>query len=106
MAQRLDAVGEETVLTLLENQDDKQSRRLRLSVSRDDGGAILEFVVASGEEINLEDRISRLGEHTTGTSLGHEASLRLLRHLASSVHHQQYHDTEVVTVKVKSPEPN
>ena len=106
MAQRLDAVGEETVLTLLENQDDKQSRRLRLSVSRDEGGASLEFVVASGEEINLEDRISRLGEHTTGTSLGHEASLRLLRHLASSVHHQQYHDTEVVTVKVRSPEPN
>ncbi len=106
MSQRLDAVGEETVLTLLESQDDKQSRRLRLSVSRDDGGAVLEFVVASGEEINLEDRISRLGEHTTGTSLGHEASLRLLRHLASSVHHQQYHDTEVVTVKVRSPEPN
>ena len=106
MAQRLDAVGEETLLTLLENQTGERSRNLRLSVSREDGGAILEFVVASGEEINLEDRISRLGEHTTGTSLGHEASLRLLRHLASSVHHQQYHDTEVVTVKVKAPEPH
>ncbi|MYA88167.1 MAG: hypothetical protein F4X97_06900 [Boseongicola sp. SB0662_bin_57] len=106
MAQRLDAVGEETLLTLLENQTGKRSRNLRLSVSREDGGAVLEFVVASGDEINLEDRISRLGEHTTGTSLGHEASLRLLRHLASSVHHQQYHDTEVVTVKVKAPEPD
>ncbi|MXY34623.1 MAG: hypothetical protein F4Y60_11160 [Boseongicola sp. SB0664_bin_43] len=68
-------------------------------------GAILEFVVASGEEINLEDRISQLGEHVTGASLDREASLRLLRHLASSVHHQQYHGTEVVTVKVKAPEP-
>ena len=106
MAQRLDAVGEETLLTLLENQAGKQSRNLRLSVSREDGGAVLEFVVASGDETNLEDRMSRLGEHTTGTSLGHEASLRLLRHLASSVHHQQYHDTEVVTVKVKAPEPH
>ena len=106
MAQRLDAVGEETLLTLLENQTGERPRNLSLSVSREDGGAILEFVVASGEEINLEDRISRLGEHTTGTSLGHEASLRLLRHLASSVHHQQYHDTEVVTVKVKASEPH
>ena len=106
MAQRLDAVGEETLLTLLENQTGERPRNLSLSVSREDGGAILEFVVASGEEINLEDRISRLGEHTTGTSLGHEASLRLLRHLASSVHHQQYHDTEVVTVKVKTSEPH
>ncbi len=108
MAQRLDAVGEEVLLSLLGKQEGAASegrpRRLRVSVSREDGGAVLEFVVASKEEMNLEDRISRLGEHTTGTSLEHEASLRLLRHLASSVHHQQYHDTEVVTVRVKAPE--
>ena len=107
MAQRLEAVGEETLLTLLEKREDAgggRPRRLRVSASREDGGAVLEFVVASGEEMNLEDRISRLGEHTTGASLGHEASLRLLRHLASSVHHQQYHDTEVVTVQVKAPD--
>ena len=29
-----------------------------------------------------------------------EVSLRLLRHLASSVHHQQYHDTDIVTIRV------
>ena len=34
-----------------------------------------------------------------------EVSLRLLRHLASSVHHQQYHDTDIVTVRVKAPGP-
>ncbi len=107
MMDRLDAVGEETLLTLLEKRKDgqeEQPRRLRVSVSREDGGAVLEFVVAFGDKINLEDRISRLGEHTTGTSLGHEASLRLLRHFASSVHHQQYHNTDVVTVQVKAPE--
>lgn len=106
MAQRLDAVGEETFLTLRENQDDKEPRRLRVSIAREDGGAVLEFVVASGEEINLEDRISQLGEHVTGSSIDREASLRLLRHLASSVHHQQYFGTEVVTVKVRAPEPD
>ena len=28
------------------------------------------------------------------------SQLRLLRHLASSVHHQQYHDTDIVTIRV------
>ena len=32
-----------------------------------------------------------------------EVSLRLLRHLASSVHHQQYHDTDILTVRVAAP---
>ena len=30
----------------------------------------------------------------------HELSLRLLRHYASSVHHQQYHGTDIITVRV------
>ena len=105
MAQRLDAVGEETLLTLLEKRKGGQRPLwLRVSAAREDGGAVLEFVAASGEKMNLEDRISRLGEHTVGTSLDHEVSLRLLQHHASSVHHQQYHETEIVTVRVKSPE--
>ena len=105
MEQRLDAIGEETLLTLIEQNDDRQiagPRRLRVSASREEGGAVLEFVVATGEESNLEDRIALLGEHTAGTPVEHEISLRLLRHLASSVRHQQYHDTDVVTVHVKA----
>ena len=104
MAQRLDAVGEETLLTLIEQNDDRDiagPRRLRISASREEGGAVLEFVVAAGDDGNLEDRIAVLGEHTAGTPVEHEISLRLLRHLASSVRHQQYHDTDVVTVHVK-----
>ena len=107
MGQRLDAIGEETLLTLIEQNDDRQiagPRRLRVSASRDEGGAVLEFVVATGEESNLEDRIALLGEHTAGTPVEHEISLRLLRHLASSVRHQQYHDTDVVTVHVRALE--
>ena len=104
MAQRLDAVGEESLLTLIEQNDDRDiagPRRLRISASREEGGAVLEFVVAAGDDGNLEDRIAVLGEHTAGTPVEHEISLRLLRHLASSVRHQQYHDTDVVTVHVK-----
>ena len=33
-----------------------------------------------------------------------EVSLRLLRHIASSVRHQQFHDTDIVTIRVKPPE--
>ncbi len=105
MQERLDAIGEETLLTLVEQNDDREiagPRRLRVSASREEGGAVLEFVVAAGEESNLEDRIALLGEHTAGTPVEHEISLRLLRHLASSVRHQQYHDTDVVTVHVKA----
>ena len=30
-----------------------------------------------------------------------QVSLRLLRHLASSVRHQQYHDADIVSVRVE-----
>jgi len=33
-----------------------------------------------------------------------EVSLRLLRHIASSVRHQQFHDSDIVTVRVEVPE--
>ena len=36
----------------------------------------------------------------------HEVSLRLLRRLASSVRHQQYHGTDIVTVRVAAPAPD
>ena len=44
-----------------------------------------------------------LGERTAGTPVDQEVSLRLLRHYASAVRHQQYHDTDVVTVRVEPP---
>ncbi len=104
-AQRLDAIGEEVLATLMQQGGEREvRRRLRVSASRGDGGATLEFIVAAGEDRNLEDRIALLGEHTTGMPVEQEISLRLLRHLASSVRHQQYHDTDIVTVHVKALE--
>ena len=41
-----------------------------------------------------------LSKHQPGDQVEHELSLRLLRHYASSVRHQQYHDTDIVTVRV------
>ena len=65
---------------------------------------MLEFVAAPGEG-NLEDRMALLGEDGAESRLERDVSLRLLRHLASSVRHEQYHDTEFVTVRLDVPAP-
>ena len=107
MAARLDAVSEETLLTLLAavgTDPDAGPRRLLVAARREDGGATLEFVAAPADG-NLQDRIAVLGEAGTDDALEREVSLRLLRHLASSVRHQQYYDTDVVMVRVESPMP-
>ena len=100
---RLLLVGEET-LTSLMSQDDEDSaprerRRLALTARIDGQGAELEFV--SGEEgENLEDRLAYLGE-TPDIADEREMSFRLLRHYASSVRHQKYHGVDIVTVNVE-----
>ena len=105
MAHRLDAAAEEAILTLLRHDEDEEAegapqrkRRLLLTAHKEAGGAVLEFIAAPGEE-NLEDRIALMGE-ASDDAPEREISLRLLRHLASSVHHQQYHGTDVVTIRV------
>ena len=105
MVDRLDAVCEETLLTLEQQREpgaEVGSRRLLLTARGEDGGAVLEFVASTGKE-NLQDRIALLGEAAAGAMIEREVSLRLLRHLASSVHHQQYHGTDIVTVRVERP---
>ena len=103
MTDRLRAVGEETLLTLIQ-QDEKggpEERRLQISARHDGRAAELEFVAAT-DESNIEDRIAVLGDRVAGHEAEQEVSLRLLRHLASSVRHQQYHETDVVTVRVEA----
>ena len=107
MAARLDSAGEETMLSLMRPEEEGEGegaprRRLLLVAHKEDGGAALEFV-ASTAEANLQDRIALLGERTGGAPVERDVSLRLLRHVASSVHHQQYHDTDIVTVRVDAP---
>ena len=107
MADRLDAAGEETLLTLMRQEDEavgegRERRRLRLTARKEGGGALLEFIAAAGTE-NIQDRIALLGTGPVETPDEREISLRLLRHIASRVHHQQYHDTDIVTVHVDAP---
>ena len=99
MANRLDAASEETLLTLIRRGGD---RRLLLVAYKEDGGAVLEFVTSTGEE-NLQDRIALLGTRIDEALVEQEVSLRLLQHLASSIRHQQYHGTDIVTIRVETP---
>ncbi|MYH28737.1 MAG: hypothetical protein F4137_07735 [Acidobacteria bacterium] len=106
MVHRLEAAGEETLLTLTgpdERDEKRQRRRLFLSAHKEADGAVLEFVAAVGEE-NVQDRIAILGERPDDVLMEREVSLRLLRHIATSVRHQQFHETDIVTVRVDAPE--
>ncbi|MYA77785.1 MAG: hypothetical protein F4Y17_09525 [Gemmatimonadetes bacterium] len=101
-ADRLVAASEETLLTLKPRESETgQRRRLLLGGRREYNSAILEFVAATGEG-NLQDRIELLGDaRAVETPEEMEVSLRLLRHFASSVRHQQYHDTDIITLQVE-----
>ena len=111
-ADRLEAVAEEALLTLVPHgEGDAEGggedggrgagagRRLLLTAYRDQGEAVLEFVTGPTDG-NLQDRLAVLGEEVDEVGIEKEVSMRLLRHLASSVRHQQYHDTDIVTVRV------
>ena len=73
-------------------------RRLRLLILPEQEGVLMEFVVA-GSEGNIEDRLALIEDHS-GDVVEHEIALRILRHFASSVRHQQYQDTDIVTVRI------
>ena len=102
--ERLVLVGEETLSSLLSEEDEALpgdgARHLVVAARANGGAAELEFISASEGE-NLEDRLSYLGE-TPDISDGREISFRLLSHYASSVRHQKYHGVDIVTVSVES----
>ena len=104
MQHRLDAVAEETMLTLLQQNSKEEARespkRLLLTIRQDSGDAMLEFIAATGEH-NLEDQIAMLGAISDETVAERQLSLRLLHHLTSSVRHQQYHDADIVSIRVE-----
>ena len=113
MKSRLTAVAEETLLTLaplnLEALGDDagdgapEERRLVVLASSEGDVADLEFI-GGGNEENLEDQIRQLQQHDSATPVEDELSLVMLQVYASSVQHQQYQGTDVITVQVTQPE--
>ena len=117
MKERLSAVAEETLLTLspldLESfmADDEDSeedegeaepgRQLVVLASSDGPVATLEFIGGAGDEDNMEDRLRQLQQYDEETPVEQELSLRMLRAYATSVRHQQFHGTDIITVRVE-----
>ena len=87
---------------MAQEDDGDEPRRLLLVARQEDGGAVLEFIASTGQD-NLQDRLALVDASSAEVPDEREISLRLLRHLASSVRHEQYHDTEIVTVRVDTP---
>ena len=110
MKQRLSAVAEETLLTLApldlegleEDETPDRQRQLVVIASGEGQMADLEFIGGGGEG-NVEDQVRQLQQHDTEEPAENELSLILLRSFASSVRHQQYHDTDIITVRVGPP---
>ena len=98
---RLCAAGEETLSILIEQTREpapEGGRLLVITARHVEGTAELELLAAAAGE-NLEDRLAYLSEQPEIID-EHEISFRLLRHYASSVRHQKYHDLDIVTVRV------
>jgi NCS2 family nucleobase:cation symporter-2/xanthine permease XanP len=109
-ALRLDAAAEETFISLLQGSESQADRggsreapRLIIGARSEGSMVELEFMAVFDDE-NLEDRLAYLSEEAEGAGgLGEgEISLRLLRHYASSVHHQKFHGLDIVTVQVRA----
>ena len=97
---RLRSAGEETLASLMQDETDTGNvRRLVVGARLVDGVAELEFAAASGEQ-NIEDSLAYLPEQPEIED-EREISFRLLRHYASSVRHQKYHNIDIVTVRVE-----
>ena len=99
---RLELAGEETLYTLLGDETDepRPERSLQIVAYRDGNDAVLEFIASPGGE-NIQDLLTVIKDTPSEPSANREVSLRLLRHAASSVNHQQYRDIDIVTVRVE-----
>ncbi|MDE2861116.1 MAG: purine/pyrimidine permease [Chloroflexota bacterium] len=115
MRERLSAVAEETLLTLApldfgelaaqddesaEEEDPKPERQLVVLASSDGPVATLEFIGGAGDEGNMEDRLRQLQQFDSDNVVEQDLSLQLLRAYASSVRHQQFHNTDIITVRI------
>ncbi len=101
---RLRLVGEEVILSLLEEEDDdpgQEKRSLVATIRPDSGSAELEIVAALDDATqgNIENRIAYLDQDQSLED-EQQLSVRILRHHASSVHHRKYYGLDIISCRV------
>ena len=98
---RLRSAGEETLSSLLSQDGESEEnagKHLIVAARRTEAAIEMEFVVTTDGE-NLEDKLAYMNEQPELRNES-EISFRLLRHYASSVKHNKYHDIDIITVQV------
>lgn len=97
---RVEAAVEEALLILCsQTAPDKKDGVLQLMLKGDSDRATLEFVAADSTA-NLQDRIALMGSDVSTRNLEKDVSLRMLKHLTTSVRHERYHATEIIVLEV------
>ena len=99
---RLRSVGEETLASLLLQDDDadgSDSPRLVIVARPQDKMVELEFVATTRQE-NIEDQLAFLTDEAPVPTVD-DLSFRLLRYHTSAVRHQKFHGVDIVTVQVE-----
>ena len=105
MSNRLHGAAEESLYAILNNsnvsdqQESAQSLQMVAYCAED--SVILELQTAPSDK-NLQDQIALLKEHSYATD-SEDLSLRLLRKFASSIRHQQYYETQLLTLRFDPP---
>jgi len=97
---RLQLAAEEVLVVMSEKSLDKEGeRQLRIDARERDGSIELDIVVAP-RGANLEDRLALMA---TPAQAPEEAfAFRILASIVDEFHHQQYHGTDFVTLRVAS----
>ena len=103
---RLQVAAEETLLTMLENRDSDmeetdETHVLELVAYKENKDVVLEFQ-STGIEQNLQDQVSVLKEQSMLGRVEENVSLKILKEITDSVRHQQYHDTQLITVRIQT----
>ena len=96
---RLASAGEETLAVLMQSSQSDAPLSLTVTASVVGRTADVEFV-SSLEGENVEDYMAHLNSLPPAPN-EHEVSFRLLLFYASAVHHQKYHDVDIITVSVE-----
>ncbi|MYA81174.1 MAG: hypothetical protein F4155_03160 [Acidimicrobiales bacterium] len=101
-ANRLRLVGEESLLSLMEESEpgEDQSPSRLVVIARPSVTSIELQLRTSADAQNLEDRLTFVSERAPASE-EHTISLRLLRHFASTVRHRKYSGIDIVTVEVE-----
>ena len=103
---RLQVAAEETLLSMLENRDSDieetdDTHVLELVAYKENKDVVLEFQ-STGIEQNLQDQVSVLKEQSMLGRVEENVSLKILKEITDSVRHQQYHDTQLITVRIQT----